>query len=341
MLVIPRRKCTLTALIWLLAIPALTGCGSLSPFVPDPAQKGGILVFEIRSPENAAPANEDVLMVSTYNVYGLSDIEGVREDISGLSSVNVWVFQEVNLAAASAAEDAGDARINPPNSIEGLHAILPAGNWHVVFVPVNVASGAGSVWWEGQAVASRFPVARVDLWDLERSGTKHRVAVCAWLDTPQGSVLVVNTDHEVGVRLGPDDREKQVRSLLRKLSKIPHHVPVVVAGDFNTGGDVLAGLSSQDEIACLNHRMSQAGFSVLPGIPDDFITFRQFLFARHLDHLFFKGLTMKEWGIAEQAKGSDHFPHWAVFDLGVQPPDTPLTGAGAPLVQEIPVVRRE
>jgi endonuclease/exonuclease/phosphatase family metal-dependent hydrolase len=260
------------------------------------------------------------LTFGAYNLHGLAAPDRLRRDLSRLEFVDAWAFQEVTLpytpAApppalnAAAVESDLPATVPPPE----FETLLPPGRWHLAYVPVNPVPGGRPDLWEGQAIASRFPIRRAETWVLDRSAPKHRVALAAWFDTPRGEILFVNADHEIGGPAdfgfpGPADRTKQVVSLTAMLRRHAD-TPTVVAGDFNTAGDALAGVPEADEIAALNRAMTAAG---LTGLGPDFDRTPTFRFATvgwHLDHLFLRHLTADAWDVCTTAQGSDHYPVW-------------------------------
>lgn len=166
---------------------------------------------------------------------------------------------------------------------------LDDGRWAVIG-PINEVRSDGTM--EAQVILSRYPILETGIVPLDRSGAKKRVALWANVDLGFTSLLLVNTDHEISLfRLGPDDRQKQVDSLLAYLESIDGRLPVLLGGDFNTGGawlSPLSGISSSAENQRLYLDMEEAGF--VPAFPKEELplTFYQFPWPirRTLDHLF-------------------------------------------------------
>lgn len=256
---------------------------------------------------------------ATYNVNGLSNLPGLREDLSRLEFVDVWAMQEVRLPVAAA----GPGPATQP-ALTHLESILPPGLWHILYVPVNPETNGAC---EGQAIVSRWPIDRTEIWPLEHSAPKCRVAVAAWIATPRGEVLFVNTDHEVGAwgewgwpRTG--DRRKQVQALAAKLSEY-RSTPVVLAGDFNTCGSVAEFISSEAEIRSLNASMKQVDLRPLGADFERIATYTDLggCYRKHVDHFFLSDrFTAEAWEICRLAKGSDHYPVWCRAECDRRPP---------------------
>jgi endonuclease/exonuclease/phosphatase family metal-dependent hydrolase len=289
-------------------VKCLAGCAILLSLVGCNAQRAQsddaplfVQSFVLNKTDLAPQGQLNDLTLGTYNVHGLSDVQALHDDLEALSFVNVWAFQEVK--ARLDGQGATDSAQVPPELIHNFTAILPSGTWYGVYVPLNQRDGL----WEGQAIVSRWPIAKVDVWPLERTGRKRRIALCAWLDTPLGNIPFINTDHETAwAGIGPDDRAKQVASLVLKLTRETPPAGIVV-GDFNTSGDWL-GMGAKREIAALVESMDKAGF--IPARPDpDAITFHAGLLDLSLDHVFLKNMSCDHQEIY-RGKGSDHFPVW-------------------------------
>jgi endonuclease/exonuclease/phosphatase family metal-dependent hydrolase len=255
----------------------------------------------------------------TYNVNGLSNLPGLREDLCRLEFVDIWAMQEVRLSVPAA----GPVTASQPASTQ-LESILPLGLWHVLYVPVNRESDDAC---EGQAIVSRWPIERAEVWPLEHSAPKSRVAVAAWIATPRGQVLFVNADHEVGGwgEWGwprTSDRHKQVQALVAKLSQ-HRSTPVVLAGDFNTCGSVAECTSSEKEIRSLNASMTQVDLRPLGSDFERIATYTDLrgCYRKHVDHLFLSDRFAGEvWEVCRSDKGSDHYPVWCRAECDRQPP---------------------
>jgi endonuclease/exonuclease/phosphatase family metal-dependent hydrolase len=187
-----------------------------------------------------------------------------------------------------------------------FRGILPPGTWHGVYAPVNHAGNT----WEGQAIVSRWPIQKTEVWDLERSGRKRRVALAAWLATPNGPLLFINTDHETSlVQTGPQDRARQVRSLLLRL--VNHRdLPCILVGDFNTSGWL--GMDAASEIAALRSSLGDIGFAPHSETFNE-TTFHSWPLSLSLDHMFGRRVTCSEWGV-HPTEGSDHYVLWGRFE---------------------------
>jgi endonuclease/exonuclease/phosphatase family metal-dependent hydrolase len=240
------------------------------------------------------------LIFATYNLYCFGDVPGLRADLSRLGSVSAWAFQEVRTTAAD--EAAG--------SPATLRDVLPPGTWHVAWVPLNRLRGGE---FEGQAIASRFPIRSAEVWPLPTRGgaAKRRVALAATLNVDGTDVLFVNTDHELSIFSADHGNARQTRGLLEHLGRAGNDGgagPAVVAGDFNTAGCVPRLLSAPQERAQLRRAMAGARF--VPAVPDRVPTFHAGPYSAALDHVFVRGLTVMESGVDDRARGSDHRPVW-------------------------------
>jgi endonuclease/exonuclease/phosphatase family metal-dependent hydrolase len=271
------------------------GCGELQTNT-----RMAVLPFGAENPSVAGPKSLSDLTFGTYNVQGLSSVRRLKEDLAALSFVNAWSFQEVEADVEGAVEQADKVT---PELRQRFNDIMPEGSWYGVYVPLNGRGGT----WEGQAIVSRWPIVRAEVWPLEATGGKRRVALCAWLDTPAGTVRLVNTAHEAGsTGIGPEDRAKQVSGLVENLTKERASM-TIVAGDFNTSGGWL-GRGARGEIATLQEWMDKAGFAQVSSGRNE-TTFHAWPWYLSMDHIFLRDMACVEGGVY-QGRASDHYPVW-------------------------------
>lgn len=262
-------------------------------------------------------------IVGTYNLQGLHDPDGIASALAALDFVDIWAFQEVNCTIASDSDrPAVFVEHDPP---ERLVSVLPGHGWHVFYVLLNPVRGGGEM--EGLAIASRHVLSEKNVWPLRAVGRKRRGALSCRVSLDGVDVLVINTDHEVGLlAIGPSDRQLQVDDLKAHIasSSVRRGGPLILLGDFNTVGRSLIprGMTSVEEVRQLRMSLLPLGIRSLPGSGEPCNTFRRLLWSRPLDHIFMRGLQCRRWGTTEGYPGSDHRPLWAVAQLdngSVQP----------------------
>ena len=273
----------------------VSGCGELQSNT-----RLAVLPFGTENPSVAGPKSLSDLTFGTYNVQGLSSVRRLREDLAALSFVNAWSFQEVEADVEGAVEQS--ERV-PPELRQRFSDILPEGSWYGVYLPLNGRGGT----WEGQAIVSRWPIVQAEVWPLEATGRKRRVALVAWLDTPAGIVRLVNTAHETAMTgIGPEDRAKQVSSLVENLTKDRASL-AIVAGDFSTSGNWI-GSGARGEIATLSEWMDKAGFVQVSSGRNE-TTYHAWPWYLSRDHIFLRDMACVEGGVYP-GRASDHYPVW-------------------------------
>ncbi len=267
--------------------------------------------------EDPKPANDsrgDIISIGTYNLGGLADPEGLALTLGALTNVDVWAFQEVlKVGEAESCALVPLRECSPPKL---LRKIIP-GAWHIYFVPVNPV-GKGT--WEGQAIASRYPLRNLDVWKLrskgEMRGNKRRVALVCEVVTPKASIVVINTDHEVAIpSINATDRRLQVEDLIKNIRQIASTNSVVLIGDFNTCGKPLqfCRRTSTKEIRDLRESLSAVSLKPLPNSEVPYETFHKTFFSRALDHIFLRDAHCCRWGSTINGRGSDHQPLWTTI----------------------------
>jgi len=255
--------------------------------------------------------------VGTYNLHGLADPAGLTRTLKKLEFVDIWAFQEINEVTTVSTNRITLQESPPPVQ---LRRILPAGDWNIYYVPMNRSDDSGQRVWEGQAIASRYPLTRQEVWPLRATGTKKRAALACDVAVADTKLFVVNTDHEIGLMtIGPTDRGQQVEDLLGNLSQCSptgKH-PTVILGDFNTVGYPLQPwrMNSTEEIRSLQRSFRRIGIQSLPGLKAPCPTFKCLGISRALDHILLGNATCCQWGTTENYVGSDHRPLWVTVDM--------------------------
>ena len=225
------------------------------------------------------------LTVGTYNLHGLQDIKALKEDLSQLPQVQIWAFQEVE----------GDFT---KHTDEKILSILPPGRWYILSEKVNLLH---QNLWEGQVIASRFPISSKDILSLEHTSSKKRIALLAKFKKQNGEdFFFVNTDHEVDIfSLDFKDRKKQLQSLIKYFENIQSSG--VIAGDFNTAG-------GKNEIIKTEKILSGANFTRIRPAETNSYTFKKAFIKTELDHFFSRGARTSFRYKLQSRKGSDHYP---------------------------------
>ncbi len=284
----------------------LQGCATTGP-------GQSLTVHEEPSPQQDENKH-NTISIGTYNLEGLADPEGLALTLGALTNIHVWAFQEVILQEGASGSIVPLEQSTAP---EQLRDILPGEPWHIYYVPVNPVGGGA---WEGQAIASRYPLAKLEVWKLrskgETKGKKRRAALACKVLTPNANILVVNTDHEVGISsIGPADRQLQVEDLLIKIRQNSQTNPLVLLGDFNTIGKPLQfwRRTSRNEIRRLQESLRAASLDRLPKSEVPYRTCRMLCFSYALDHIFLRNAHSCGWGSTTHRTGSDHKPLWTAI----------------------------
>ena len=277
------------------------GCGSAGPKDYVPVAERFTLDGDKVEPKNPAE-----LTVCTFNLSEMKTPQLLAEDVRLMPTVDVWILQEVPLPPPG-------EPLQP--TVDKLRALLPAGEWHGVVARMNPADDKKQLGWEGQATLSRFPIGEAQLWRLEASGPKRRRALVAPVESPIGSLQVVNTDHEASFLDPGDGSSKQVTGLISQLRR-GGNGPAVVGGDFNSAGNAFRMRTSTKDVDRIINAMASANFVPLPERPDAEAapTYKFWFAGVQLDHLFSRGLECVEWD-SPVTSGSKHRAVWARYKL--------------------------
>lgn len=190
---------------------------------------------------------------------------------------------------------------------EGVEFLARALGMNYVYGPSYVHPRHGKRWGTAVLTTGRIRAHRTAILPYPNIfSSHHRRAVAADIEIRGRRVRAVSVHLSTPVTPFAD-RQEQVRTVADSLAAGP--VPVVVAGDFNTGTDQ-EGLE-------LRQLMRGAGLRQVR-LPAGPTALRSGLLGRLagelvLDHIFYRGLVPMQAGVAGQVGASDHFPVWAVL----------------------------
>lgn len=227
------------------------------------------------------------VILGSYNLHGLRSAPQLKQDLAALNFVEVWAFQEVEGSFTERTEKA-------------IRSILPEGTWYIHIEKVNSIDSQKGIW-EGQVIASKYPIDSIEVIPLKHTDEKQRVALVAnFTTTANKKFQFVNTDHEVNVfSISFKDRKKQLESLVEYFKK--SNSSAVITGDFNTtGGD--------SEIKSTESILTKAKFVRSLSIDKDSYTFDKILIKKELDHFFSRGVESTLRYRYNDRQGSDHYP---------------------------------
>lgn len=250
----------------------------------------------------AAPKN---LIIGSYNLHNLENIVGLQSDLSHLSFVDVWGFQEVMFEGTK-----------PQN---GFSQLLPSDIFHIVALPVSLIDSEQNLW-EGHAIASRFPIEQAGLIFLEPALQQTRAALYAIINVNGTRLLFINTDHDIDhFKVGYFQRRKNVKSLIEGIDRLEFKGPKVVVGDFNTADSYanwIRGLSGQEEVRLTQRDFNALGWSIPNSNSPLHHTFSSYGITQQLDHIFIKDFrSFGSWYRYDTRIGSDHFPIFLEIQL--------------------------
>lgn len=288
----------------LLLLPlALAGCAWQAPYhtrveemvrgaYADPAAADGA-----PAPGEAA-ARPDSLVVATYNIQFAARIEEALADLAAephLARADILLLQEM--------DPAGCARI------------ARARGYDFVYWPSTVHTHHGRPF--GNAILARGRIENPRFVPLPRKGplgVTSRIAVGADV-TVRGFRMRVVSLHLSTIVVGRPARLIQARAAVDSLLRGPG--PALCGGDFNTQGedDTLA-VADELRRGGLERVDLPAGCTIRPN------ALRLIRNVQVLDHVFYRGLRPLASGIFPAARGSDHYPVWALFER-------PVAGAAA------------
>jgi endonuclease/exonuclease/phosphatase family metal-dependent hydrolase len=251
--------------------------------------------FHLSGP--AVQSESAELTLATFNVHQMQNPDGLKADMQAVPAVQIWLLQEV--AVPQPGQDL-------TATVGKLRSILPQGQWYGALVRVNpTAKGAA---WDGQAIVSRYPLHDGQVWPLEASGPKRRRALKVDVDSPLGTITVVNTDHEMSFLDPVYGNRMQVNDLIDRLAADPSRL-AIVGGDFNSAGNAFRIKTSAANVAEIARRLAEVGFHALPERSAESSTFRWMFAGVQLDHLFSRGLQCAMW-YSPPSAGSDHRGVW-------------------------------
>ncbi len=126
-------------------------------------------------------------------------------------------------------------------------------------------------------------------------------AIYAQYPLGNGKSLAVVNIHAVNFTYGVQEYEKQLEALANKLTQ--HDGPIIVAGDFNSW--------SEERVDVIKQVLFSLGLKEAKFTPDHRV---RFMTGLPLDHVFYKGLVMKN-AKAPESDASDHNPLLLSFSL--------------------------
>jgi endonuclease/exonuclease/phosphatase family metal-dependent hydrolase len=157
------------------------------------------------------------IRVLTYNIHGAVGVDGTR-DFKRIGQF----LREQNIDIALLQEF--DTRSQHHSTEEDIQGVM--GN-HFFFHEA-APTIRGRYGWYGNAIFSKYPIAKSSVIDISTPGREPRNIIEALIDTPNGPLHVVNT-HK-GLRLS--ERTLQL-TILHKLLDTNSEIPLIVGGDLN------------------------------------------------------------------------------------------------------------
>jgi len=151
----------------------------------------------------------------------------------------------------------------------------------------------------GVALLGRVPltdVARLDL-PWHECPWRPRLAIAATTMLGTASLRIINA--HVDPHAGAGSQLEQVEKLIEEAGR--HNGPVVILGDFNT--------LSNEKIGQTRTFFESEGYQT--PIPSGTATWRGMGIRLHADWIFYKGIKIRNWGVAKPLSASDHWPIWA------------------------------
>jgi len=241
------------------------------------------------------------LRVVTYNVYGqpLDKVATTFESSPLLRGADLVALQEI--------EDPDDTRAS------GLTRMAARLGMGYVYAPGYGLRSGGT---HGVALLSRLPLVDVRVIELPRVwvvfNSARRIAIAATARWNGGSVrvYVVHLDN----RLTPAQRKRQLAAVLEDGAR--HPLPMIVAGDFNTGpfcwfAHVVPFPCGGAQARGLESFVRKRGLSTptaTSGPTSQYLDMR-------LDAIYTRGLEVYERGVVRTVRLSDHFPLWVEMRL--------------------------
>lgn len=180
----------------------------------------------------------------------------------------------------------------------GTRSIAQALRYEFVYYPASVHSYHHKNF--GNAILSKWPISdseKILLPHVNPRNKQRRIAVKAVVNVEQFKVLTYSVHIET-FWLGWRKRDAQMAFLVNSIDGSYGHA--VVGGDFNT--------LTPRSIRELEDRFDRIGMERASRGTGCTVTYGFFGFT--LDHIFTKGMSVKEAGISEESEASDHVPIW-------------------------------
>ena len=274
---LPRFSILILILI-LILIPLLTGCAVTPNYL---ALTGPRYVGAYAQ---AAPQDDGAFRAVTWNIkYSRHIHEALRvlQETPELQQPDAILLQEMDE--------------------EGVEAVARALGMNYVYYPASIHARHGRDF--GEAILSPWPLTddrKLLLPHYSPRNGQTRIAIRAWVQTPDRPVLVYNTHTETSLML-PAQRLDQVEAILTDVGA--NASPVIIGGDFNT--------ITPWEQSALVTVMERAGF--VWATKDAGSTVMEMGAGVTMDYLFARGMEPVRAGVVSDVDASDHRPLWAAL----------------------------
>lgn len=243
------------------------------------------------------PNPEDPLYAGNYSD-GVSEFDGTLKVVTW----NIAFGENIEEAIAGLSENedlqGADIILLQEMDESGTETIAQTLGYNYVYYPASIHSHHNKNF--GNAILSRWPIVNSEKLILPHRNPRNdqiRIAVRALISLGDIEVPVYSI-HTETFWLDRQSREDQIKYLTDQID--PTYTYVIAGGDFNTlTPNSVEVLEEQIGKAGLDRVSADAGQTV--GIGDVGIT---------LDHIFARGMSTIDSGVAEDVTASDHFPLW-------------------------------
>jgi endonuclease/exonuclease/phosphatase family metal-dependent hydrolase len=169
----------------------------------------------------------------------------------------------------------------------------------------------------GIALLSKLPIQDFEAIDLPQFNlgfrSRKRIAIRGKIDFDGTKIQVCNV--HLDSRLNIDDRISQLSPLMGEIKKDSSRI--ILGGDFNTIPLKLyrnvVPVGKSDQFRRLDGFMRLEGFETFEALPKYSMSNRGIRWL--LDHIYVRGLKIRQYGVREMFKASDHYPIWADVEV--------------------------